>query len=63
MYKVITTAKRSGYGTISREHAFFVLPDPSQLRLAVEEAIVEWQTIHGATDVKPVVDVTVRRDF
>jgi hypothetical protein len=61
MYKMITTAKRSGFGTISRELSTASLPNPEVVRRAVHEAISEWQLIYS-TAATPIVDVTIRRD-
>jgi hypothetical protein len=59
-FKVITTAARSGKGTLSREHVFAEEPGPEALRQLTEEALHEFKQVYPTAGT-PVVNVTVRR--
>lgn len=61
MYKVITTARRSGAGTVSREHIIPTEPSADRVRELTQTATDEFYRIFGE-GLKPIVEITIRRD-
>lgn len=60
-YKVMTTAKRTGRGSVSRDAVYDDLPTVDDLRAELKRAMDEYDALHGADGPRPIVDVTVRK--
>lgn len=60
-YRVITTAKHPGKGSVSRSHTFAENPSAEDLRILKNEARDEYLKVNGAS-LHPVIDLSIRRE-